>query len=446
MYESETVEFKIIVNDDMSKEVISFANSKGGTIFVGIDDRGNEIGLLDIDESYTRLTNIIRDTVLPDITMFIRYEFLNRKIIKISVAEGSAKPYYLKQKGMKPSGVYVRQGASSVQASWEQIRQLIKNADGDSYESTRSINQDLSFSVAENEFQNRSIAFSEEKYVSLGIWDAEMKLFTNLALLLSDQCAHSVKVAVFDDTANTVFIDRREYVGSVFKQLHDTYDYLMLNNKIASEIRGLDRFDLEDYPPEAIREALLNALVHRDYSFSGSIIININREKIEFINLGGLLPGLSEKDIMSGISQPRNAKLAQIFFRLKHIEAYGTGIRRIFDLYRQTSVSPEIAVSDNTFRMTLPNRNFHLKNKNQSIAENQKMTKTEASLISPQMQTILDYLNKHMTITNDGIMVLLNLKRTRAYLIAKQMLERGLIDSHGRGQGKVYKLHTKGND
>ena len=367
MIENESVELKKILNDDITKEVIAFANTNGGTIYIGVP----------------------------------------------------------------------------VQASWEQIRMFIKNADGDSFESARSIRQDLTFSAVESEFRNRAIEFSANKYFQLGMLDSEKSLFTNLALIMSDQCAHTIKVAVFEDPANTVFIDRREFAGSIFKQLHDTYDYLMLNNRTVSNIRGLDRFDREDYPPEAIREALLNALVHRDYSFSGSIIININREQMSFVNLGGLLPGLSAKDIMAGISQPRNTRLAQIFFRLKHIEAYGTGIRRIFDLYRNETAKPEIAVSENTFRMTLPNRNFYYNSEESSLYVSDSHSKMKARSITLQMQSILDYLSQNQTMTDDEIMALLNLKRTRAYLVAKGMVEMGLIIRNGRGQSKKYVLPIK---
>lgn len=442
IYESESVEMKRILTDDINKEVVAFANTKGGTIFIGIDGKGIEVGIEDIDKSYTQLTNIIRDTILPDVTMFTKYELQETGVIKITVAEGSAKPYYLKKKGMKPSGIFVRQGASSVQATWEQIRQFIKNSDGDAFESTRSILQDLTFNSAESEFIIRSIEFNQEKYISLGLLDSEQKIFTNLALLLSDQCKHSVKVAVFDDSANTVFIDRREFVGSIFKQLYDTYNYLMLNNRTVSVIQGLDRTDSIDYPPEAIREALLNALIHRDYSFSGSIIININKNIMEFISIGGLAPGLSVNDIMAGISQPKNAKLAQIFFRLKHIEAYGTGIRRIYNLYRNSRIKPEITISENTFRITLPNMN----NSGESKVEESNIFNSAYNSYAPkttaQMQEVLDYLSQNETITDDELMELLNVKKTRAYIIAKQMTEMQLIDIIGRGKNKKYILHN----
>jgi len=441
IYESESVELKEILKEDISKEVVAFANTEGGTIYIGIDDKGHEVGIQDVDESYTRLTNIIRDTIIPDITVFTRYELLKNSIIKITVAEGSAKPYFLKKNGMKPSGVYVRQGSSSVGATWEQIRQFIKLSDGDSFESARSILQDLTFDSADAEFKSRNITFAEDKYISLGLRDTEKDLFTNLALLLSDQCAHSVKVAVFDNPANTIFIDRREFSSSIFKQLHDTYDYLMLNNRTVSIIRGLDRIDSIDYPPEAIREALLNALIHRDYSYSGSVIININQERMELISIGGLMLGLSANDIMAGISQPRNPKLAQVFFRLKHIEAYGTGIRRIYDLYRNSDTKPEIAVSENTFRIILPNMNFGGDNADRGSDVSENASNSKVYKVTAQMQEVLDYLSQYEAITDDELMELLNLKRTRTYIVANQMADMGLIDIIGRGKDKKYVLH-----
>lgn len=441
IYESESVELKEILKEDINKEVVAFANTEGGTIYIGIDDRGHEIGIQDVDESYTRLTNIIRDTILPDVTVFTKYELQNNSIIKITVAEGSAKPYYLKKNGMKPTGVYVRQGASSVGATWEQIRQFIKYSDGDMFESARSILQDLTFDSAEVEFKSRNITFAEDKYISLGLRDTEKDLFTNLALLLSDQSTHSVKVAVFDNPANTIFIDRREFSGSIFKQLHDTYDYLMLNNRTVSVIHGLDRIDSIDYPPEAIREALLNALIHRDYSYSGSIIININKERMEFISIGGLLPGLSANDIMTGISQPRNPKLAQVFFRLKHIEAYGTGIRRIYDLYRNSDPKPEIAVSENTFRITLPNMNFRSENGENGSGVSENTSDSKTYKVTAQMREVMNYLSQYEAITDDELMELLNLKRTRAYIVANQLADMGLIDIIGRGKDKKYIPH-----
>lgn len=435
-YESERIEYKSQMIDDIYKEVIAFANTDGGVIYIGIDDKGNLTGIDNVDETYTRLTNGIRDAIAPDVTMFVRYVLQDNKVIQIEVGEGSYKPYYLKSKGMKPNGIYVRQGASSVQASPAQIRKMIKDSDGDVFEEMRAPQQELSFEEAERTFMRYKVDFSEEKYIVLGLRNIHDDQYTNLAMLLSDQCQHTTKIAVFGDEANITFKDAKEFGGSIFKQLDDSYTYLTLCNRTAATFKGLERVELSDYPEDALREALLNALVHRDYSYSGSIIINVNDSCIEFISIGGLLPGLSADDIRNGISQPRNRKLAEIFHRLRLIESYGTGIRKIYALYKDCAVQPRIEVTTNTFKLVLPNMNA-----SGSVAESASETVEKAPVvITPQMKTVMDYLAEYGEMTNEDMRELLNIKKTRAYLLARQMNETGLIEIIGRGAAKKYKL------
>ncbi len=291
------------------------------------------------------------------------------------------------------------------------------------------MNQELTFTSASDAFKNYGVDFSKEKYRVLGITQNNDSLYTNLAMIISDQCRHTVKVAVFGDEFNTAFKDSREFKGSVFRQLEDTYNYLMLCNNNASTFEGLKRIDRRDYPEEAIREALLNAIVHRDYGFSGSIIININDKEAEFISIGGLLPGLMPDDIRSGISQPRNKNLAEIFHRLHLIESYGTGIRKIYSLYNNCTMQPRIEVTQNTFKIVLPNMNTaNLSGNSNKIP------------VTPQMQLILDHIASNGYITDDEIGNLLNLKRTRIFTLTKQMRELDLIAVEGRGKNKKYLL------
>lgn len=435
-YESERIEYKSQMIDDVYKEVIAFANTDGGVIYIGIDDKGNLNGIDNVDETYTRLTNGIRDAIAPDVTMFVRYLLQDNKVIQIEVGEGSYKPYYLKSKGMKSNGVYVRQGASSVPASPDQIRRMIKDSDGDIFEEMRTVQQELSFEEAERTFKRYKVDFSEEKCIALGLRNIHDDQYTNLAMILSDQCQHTTKIAVFGDEANITFKDAKEFGGSIFKQLDDSYAYLTLCNRTAATFKGLERVELSDYPEDALREALLNALVHRDYSYSGSIIINVNDSCIEFISIGGLLPGLSADDIRNGISQPRNRKLAEIFHRLRLIESYGTGIRKIYALYKNCAVQPRIEVTTNTFKLVLPNMNA-----SGSVAESMSETAEKAPMvITPQMKTVIDYLAEYGEMTDEDMQELLNIKKTRAYLLARQMNETGLIEITGRGATKKYKL------
>ena len=431
MIENEKFEFKSEYTDNISKSVVAFANSEGGKILIGVDDNGKTVGLKNIDECYTRVTNLIRDSISPDITMFIKYTVNeNDKTIEVAVSEGTNKPYFLKSKGMRPEGVYVRQGATSAPASVEKIRQMIKLSEKDTFESGRALNQELHFTEATNEFSIKNVEFGESKYVSLGVLNSDDGLFTNLAVLLSDECEHTIKVAIFDGNDKKTFKDRKEFIGSLFKQLRNCYEYLELCNHTTATFKGLDRIDREDYPTSALREALLNALVHRDYSFSGSIMINIFDDKIEFVSLGGLISGLSKEDILRGVSQTRNKNLANVFYRLKHIEAYGTGIQRIYDLYAEDSVQPEIIITDNTFTMVLPNRN--------SARESEK---TVISIpATEQEQIIIDYIKERGSITDNEIQDMLDVKKSRAYNIVKSMKDKGILVTKGRGNDKKHYL------
>lgn len=348
---------------------------------------------------------------------------------------GTNKPYFLKDKGMKPSGIYVRQGASSVPASWEQIRGMIKQTDDDKYETARSFEQNLTFDFAKEEFIKRGIPFDESKFITLGIMNMD-KTYSNLGALISDQCQHTIKIAVFDGTEKKVFKDRKEFGGSLLKQLRDAFDYLDLNNKTHATFSGLERIDKRDYSELVVREALVNAIVHRDYSFSGSIIINVYDDKMEFISLGGLVAGLSEADLKSGISQTRNEKLAQIFFRLRHIETYGYGLPNIFSDYKFFPQQPEIKTTANSFVITIPNKNYC------TISNSCSETSFafEINRITNPAK-VINYLKQNGSISREEVESLLGIKQSRAYQVLREMAEAGLIYAKREKGKRIYFLN-----
>ena len=429
MRENNNTEYKREYTADIKKEVVAFANSRGGVIYIGRDDGGHPYPMPDINETLTQLTNSVRDSILPDVTMFVGYE-TGDDCITVTVQEGTHKPYFLTEKGLKPSGVYVRQGASSVPASYEQIREMIKLTDGDKFEDVRSLTQELTFSTASDEFSRCNVEFGRSQMRTLGIVGAD-GLYTNLGLLLSDQCTHTVKFAVFSGTKKGAFKTRKEIDGSVFKQMRNAFDFLNLSNNLAATFSGLDRIEQYDYPEEAVREAMLNAIIHRDYAFSGSIIVNLYDDCIEFVSLGGLMPGLLIEDLFLGISQPRNEKLANVFYRLRHIEAYGTGLQRIMQYYEDCEVKPVITATHGAFMLTLPNMNYACPLR---AKRPQK----------PQHKVVLDYLKNNPYITNDTIQELLSVKQTRAYTVIREMTAEYLIKKSGFGkEDKEYVLTEK---
>lgn len=419
MRETNNIEFKREYTADIKKEVMAFANSDGGVIYIGRDNDGIIYPLPNINETLTQITNSIRDGISPDVTMFVGYEADENGII-VTVREGTHKPYFLPEKGLKPSGVYVRQGASSVPASFEQIREIIKLTDGDKFEAARSLIQDLTFRETAEEFERCGVAFGESQMRTLGIIGTD-DLYTNLGLLLSDQCAHTIKFAVFSGTKKGEFRTRKEIEGSLLRQMRAAFDFLSLSNNLAATVTGLDRLEQHDYPEIAVREAMLNAIVHRDYGFSGSIIVNLYDDRIEFVSLGGLMPGLRAEDLFVGVSQPRNEKLANVFYRLKHIESYGTGLRLIMQYYEEFEVKPEITATNGAFSLTLPNMNY---------------ARPLRAVCQPKTQhkAVLDYLRSNPFITNEIVQDVLSVKQTRAYTIIREMMREGLITKRGAGK------------
>lgn len=200
--ESETVELKSVVVEDIKKEIIAFANCEGGKLYIGVQDDGTVVGLDDPDGVALQVSNMVRDAIKPDVTMFLRYTTIDvqdKKIVAIDIQQGTERPYYIAKKGLRPEGVYVRQGYSSVPATNTMIRRMIKETDGDHFEEMRSLEQNLTFDVAKKEFAERKVPFGIPQMKTLGIMNHD-GIYTNLGLLLSDQCVHTIKAAVFEGT------------------------------------------------------------------------------------------------------------------------------------------------------------------------------------------------------------------------------------------------------
>lgn len=427
MLEYKNTEFKREYVEDIKKTLVAFANTDGGNLYIGIDDDGNAVEVNNIDGVMLQVSNVIRDAIKPDLAMFcdITVETVqDKKVVKITVNRGTARPYYLSAKGIRPEGVYVRQGASSVPASESAILSMIRETAGDSYEEARSLIQELTFNEADFVFENKQIPFGEAQKRSLGLI-GEDGTYTNLALILSDQCTHTVKIAVFEGEQKTVFKDRREFCGSLLKQLNDAYQFIDQFNHTHAHTEGLYRVDKRAYPTEAIREALLNAIVHREYSFSASTLISIFDNRIEFVSIGGLARGISQSDILLGISIARNKKLADVFYRLHLIEAYGTGMPKIIEAYREYGLEPHIEISDNAFKITLPNTNAAVKKTKVELTENE--------------QGVLSVLKEGIK-SRPEIQKALGFSQTTTIVAIAALLDKGLIIKVGNGNKTKYKM------
>lgn len=433
-YENLDIEFKQEYVSDINKEVIAFTNADGGSILIGVKNNGEVCGVDNPDFVMQQITNSLRDTISPDVMPFVKVKTIQieqKNVVEILISTGTNRPYYIREKGLKPSGVYVRKGSSSQPVSDVGIREMIILNSGISYESCRSIEQELSFNSLSAKMAEKNLKFGKPQMQTLKLLGDD-NLYTNLALILSDQCKVTTKIAVFQGKDKKVLRERREFEGSIIRQLNDVYQFLDLYNKTKATFNGLDRDDLIDYPKEALRETLLNCIVHRDYSLSGSTIINIYDDRMEFVSLGGLVSGLSIDDIFLGASLTRNTNLAALLYRVGLIESYGLGIGRIMEGYEGFNQKPIFETAQGVFRVTLPNRNEITKAVNTSAGHKKSMDRSE------EKDVIIQYVSDNGFISRRETESLINAGSSKSAQILSELVDEGRLTVSGSGNKVRY--------
>lgn len=425
--EGRSVEFKTMVNDSAIKTIVAYANSDGGRLFIGVSDDGEVLGVDELDEELLRLTEKMRANIRPDVLMMVDVDvehYDGRPVIVVTVQRGPKRPYYLTSKGLRPEGVYVRSGASSVPSSDTAILQMIRESEGDSFEVRASFNQELTFGYLADKLAKRGMALDDGAMRTMGF--VGDRGYTNLALLLSDQCPTFLKAAAFDDDNRNVFQEREEYSGSLLEQLDAAYAFLERHNKFRTEYQGLERIDFDDYPSEALREALVNAVAHREYALSGPTLVSVMPSRIDIVTLGGLVPGITFADLAANISVPRNSLLASVLYRLGIIEAWGTGIGRMRAAYGNHESAVELSVTPNTFTVSLANRN---------AAVRPEQTET----LSSEEIAVIRAISQGET-TRSALQETLGFSQTKTINVLNSLIEKGAIVREGGSRNLRYLL------
>ena len=354
--ESNVVELKREITEDLKKEIIAFLNTRGGTIFVGVDDDGSLVPFKTAkqrDEINLKIAGWLQDSIYPISTNQIEYKFNNDHILEIKIEEGQNKPYFLKDKGPRPEGVYKRVGSSKRKVSEDEILRMIMSSNNYVYEDDISDEQKLTFNYLEQAFNKEEITFNERSMLSLGIKNKN-KVFTNLGFLLSDQSNVVVKYAEYDELLN--FIQKKEFKGSLVKLLDDLEEQVNKVNVVSAVIDGttFKRKETKSYPDPSLREMIINAICHADYFIRSNIKIEFYKDKARITNPGGVY-NASLEDVMSGMQTYRNPKLVNILNKLHYIENYGTGIPRTINAYKNFDSSPSFDSTENFFVVELPN-------------------------------------------------------------------------------------------
>lgn len=357
--ETNKTELKEIMTEEIKREIIAFLNADGGTIFVGVKDDGTIIPYKDAkerDELDIRLSNWVRDAFYPNVSTLLKYHFNEDGIFVIEVGQGTEKPYYLKEKGPKPSGVYVRIGTTTRTATESEILLMLLDSKKYSYEEDASDEQELTFRFFNETCDENHIPHEERSLRSLRMINKDGK-YTNLGFMMSDQSDIVVKFAKYDKNLN--FLIKKEFKGSLLKCLENALDNAANFNDISAVISpdSWQRKETVSYPGSSLREAILNAFCHSNYFIRSNIKIEFYENKVKITNPGGINQTTLEQ-IMAGVQTYRNPGLVNILSKLHYIENSGTGIPRILEAYEGAKKQPIFDPSGNFFILTLPNLNY----------------------------------------------------------------------------------------
>jgi ATP-dependent DNA helicase RecG len=434
--ESDHYELKSELTDGVKKEIIAFLNADGGTIAIGVNEDHTIVARTDEenDADSSKISNWIHDGVIyPGIEDLIRIETNPDGVLTVIVKPGTEKPYYLSDKGPTPAGTFVRIGRSKNPAPPELIRRMMRDSDLVRYEDATSANQSLTFRVLSEKVADEGIDLGEDKFEANGLKTSSGS-YTNLALLLSDQNPFVSKFGVYEEAVGDVFKTKKEFTGSILKQIDDAGDYFDVVKPVKPIFgAGLQRKEQEGIPDVAFREAMLNAFSHADYSIDSPIILKMRSDRLEISSPGGLFNGLSLEKAKLGKTSERNPKLSKILKQLCYVEGFSHGLPTVIGAYEQYGMEPTFDVDYFSFGVSLPNL----------ISSNAKPIEEEPSNLrsdNEQEQAILQLLKAKGEQDRESIQKELGVGPTRARNILRKMVAEGLIKKSGKTKAAKYSL------
>ncbi len=417
--ENSNLEFKEKISNTLFKTISAFANYSDGKILIGIADDGSIIGVDDGQATKLSLENAINDNVLPRPDYEMKEIIFDKKtVIEINVKKGRNVPYLYKGEA------YRRMDTSTIKVNENELFDLLLKKRNLTYDASESNSQNLKFDELERALNLKlNITHADRNVlISLGLYKDGK--FNIAAELLSDQNEmpySSIDIVRFGSSIS-IFLDRNRYEKcSVLKQYQETINMFQLYYKPYQVVEGLERVNKIKIPDEAFREAVANAIVHRDYLASGSIQISMYANRIEIDSPGGLPGGITKENYLNDlVSVPRNPVLAGVFYRLGIIELFGTGIRRIQDAYIGNVLKPNFIIDESRIKIVLPVINYL-----ENISEEEK---------------IINYLSIVNEMSRAEVENLLGSGKTQTVDMINKLLNKEKIIKIGSGPSTKYKI------
>lgn len=374
MTETNRIEFKRELTDelDIEKEVIAFLNYReGGILYFGIDDDGKAIGVSDIDGDMLKIKDRIRKNVMPSpMGLFdVTAEMVDGvKVIKVFVASGSEKPYYKAKYGMSTRGCFIRVGTAAEPMTTAMIEDLFSHRVRNSLGRVRSPRQDLTFSQLRIYYEEKKHPLNENYLRNLELLTEDGAL-NYVAYLLADENGNSIKVAKYAGKDRVDLISNNEYgYCCLLTATRRVLEKLKVENAISTELTYMSRIDTPLWDERAIHEAVINFIVHNDYSREVPPKFEIFSDRLEITSYGRLPENMSEDEFFNGVSIPRNKELMRIFRDVEMVESLGSGMPRIMQVYGRECFT----FMEHFIRFTVPFYKDIIDNVTEGKADSQK--------------------------------------------------------------------------
>lgn len=413
MRETATLEFKQQLSKSYLKTVSAYANYGTGKIIFGIADDGTPVGLTDPKDTCLRVEHAINDSIDPVPRFELSIEE-DTRTVTLTVHEGPDKPYLFSGRA------YRRADTSTVEVSRLEYGRLVLTGERVSFDALVAKEQDLAFGHLEKELASKLglKPLDQNSLISLELMAPSGEYCNAAALLADSNHFPGIDIARFGGSINIIHSRHTFERTSVLEQMQRTLE--VFDTYYAyEEIVGFERITKTLVPREAFREAIANALVHRCWDVRANIKVGMFADRIEITSPGGLPAGITEELYLAGgPSVARNPILANVFFRLGHIERFGTGIPRILDEYAHETVSPFFALRDSSITVMLP----------VTVLEN----------VTLDEEAILAVLAKGSALARSQISEKTQLSKSKAIRTLNALIDKKLITKIGEGRSVRY--------
>lgn len=304
MPETNRIEYKRELSEGLEREVIAFLNYReGGILYIGIDKNGNANGMANPDSDQLKIKDRLKNNIRPSaLGLFdiVSEERQEKTIVKVIVASGPEKPYHLKKYGMSEKGCFIRLGSAAEPMPQKMIDELFAKRTRNSISKIKSGRQDLSFGQLKIYYEESGLKLGNAFAKNLELL-TEDSAFNYAGYLLADKNNTSIKVAKYSGTNRTDLIESNEYGHEcLVKATKQVIDKITVENRTNTKITAKERQQANLWNPIALREAIINAMVHNDYTNEITPKFEIFTDRIEITSAGGLPEGLSKREFFKG--------------------------------------------------------------------------------------------------------------------------------------------------